>query len=116
MLLSNTVLLEKDKSVLSNALFIKDGPLSIRAQYSKLVEPMRSFLYYAYSIGVNIHIISQEKSGYFFDHLELIGPGAPENSIFIPDGKYIKEEIQSRPNEGMPYGKDTNYGAKVLSK
>ncbi len=107
---------EKDKSVLADALFIKDGPLSIRAQYSKLVEPMRSFLEYSRKKGIDIHIISQEKTGYFCDHLELIGPSAPEGAIFIPDGKYIKEEVQSRPNEGMPYGKDTNYGAKVFVK
>ena len=107
---------EKDKSILGDALFIKDGSLSIRAQYSKLVEPMRSFLEYSHKRGIDIHIISQEKTGYFCDHLELIGPSAPEGSMFIPDGKYIKEEVQSRPNEGMPYGRDTNYGAKVFVK
>jgi hypothetical protein len=104
------------KEVLSNCLFVKDGPLSIRAQYSKLVNPIRRFLAYARDQGYPLHIIGQEKTGKFFDYLELIGRDAPEGRIFIPNNQYIKEEIQSRPNTGTPYGKDTNYGAKVFIK
>jgi hypothetical protein len=107
---------ENKRDVLKKCLFVKDGPLSIRAQYSKLVAPIRRFLAFARDQGYPIHIIGQEKSGKFFDHLELIGRNAPEGSIFIPGDQYIKEEIQHRPNTGAPYGKDTNYGAKVFVK
>jgi len=107
---------EKNKDVLSKCLFVKDGPLSIRAQYSKLVAPIRRFLSHAKDQGYPIHIIGQEKSGKFYEHLELIGRDAPERHIFIPSDQYIKEEIQHRPNKGAPYGKDTNYGAKVFVK
>jgi len=107
---------EKNKDVLSKCLFVKDGPLSIRAQYSKLVAPIRRFLSHAKHQGYPIHIIGQEKSGKFYEHLELIGRDAPEQHIFIPGDQYIKEEIQQRPNKGAPYGKDTNYGAKVFVK
>jgi len=107
---------EKNKDVLSKCLFVKDGPLSIRAQYSKLVAPIRRFLSHAKDQGYPIHIIGQEKSGKFYEHLEFIGRDAPEQHIFIPSDQYIKEEIQHRPNKGAPYGKDTNYGAKVFVK
>jgi len=107
---------ENKRDVLKKCLFVKDGPLSIRAQYSKLVAPIRRFLAFAIDQGYPIHIIGQEKSGRFFEHLELIGRNAPEGSIFIPGDQYIKEEIQHRPNTGAPYGKDTNYGAKVFVK
>jgi hypothetical protein len=107
---------ENKRDVLKKCLFVKDGPLSIRAQYSKLVAPIRRFLAFARDQGYPIHIIGQEKSGRFFDHLEIIGRNAPEGSIFIPGDQYIKEEIQHRPNTGAPYGKDTNYGAKVFVK
>ena len=96
--------------------FRKDGPLSIRAQYSKLVAPIRRVLSFARDHGHPVHVIGQEKSGRFFEHLELIGRNAPEKSIFIPNDRYIKEEIQHRPISGAPYGKDTNYGAKVFVK
>jgi len=110
------ILWETNKKMLKESLFIKDGPLSIRAQYSKLVEPIRRFLAFAKENGCPIHIIGQEKSGRFYEHLELISRNAPLNHLFIPNNKYIKEEIQQRPNTGYPYGKDTNYGAKVFLK
>jgi hypothetical protein len=107
---------EKNKDVLSKCLFVKDGPLTIRAQYSKIVNPIRRFLAYAMDQGSPVHLIGQEKTGRFYDHLELIGREAPIGHVFIPKDQYIKEEIQHRPNSGAPYGKDTNYGAKVFVK
>jgi hypothetical protein len=105
---------EKNKEVLKNCLFVKDGPLSIRAQYSKLVAPIRRFLAFSRGQGYPVHLIGQEKTGAFADHLQLIGNNAPLQSLFIPGNQYIKEQIQHRPNRGAPYGKDTNYGAKVF--
>ncbi|MGC1132125.1 MAG: hypothetical protein WA941_04845 [Nitrososphaeraceae archaeon] len=105
---------EKNKEVLSNCLFVKDGPLSIRAQYSKLVAPIRRFLAFSRDQGYPVHLIGQEKTGAFADHLQLIGNNAPLQSLFIPSNQYIKEQIQHRPNRGAPYGIYTNYGAKVF--
>jgi len=107
---------ERQRDVLRNALFVKDGPLSIRAQYSKLVNPIRRFLSTAKREGIEVCIVGQEKSGAFWDHLQLIGEDAPANSFFIPDHNYIREQVQHRPAAGAPYGKDTNYGAKVFVK
>jgi len=107
---------EKNKKVLDKCLFVKDGPLTIRAQYSKIVNPIRRFLTYSREQGTPIHILGQEKTGRFYDHLELIGPDAPVGHVFFPGDRYIKEEIQHRPNIGAIYGKDTNYGAKIFVK
>jgi len=107
---------EKKSDILSECLFVKDGPLSIRAQYSKLVEPIRQFLAHARDEGRPVHILGQEKSGRFFDHFQYIGNEAPGKSLFIPNDAYIKTQIQNRPLEGAEYGKDTNYGAKVFVK
>jgi hypothetical protein len=60
-------------------------------------------------------MIGQEKSGAFFDHLQLIGKNAPVGSIFIPDNNYIRNEIQHSNLTGV-YGSDTNYGAKTFIK
>lgn len=107
---------ENRKEILSECLFVKDGPLSIRAQYSKLVNPIRRFLSYAKEQGHNIHIVGQEKTGRFYDYLEGIVRQAPSGHLFIPGDKYIKLEIQCRPETGAPYGKDTNFGAKIFVK
>lgn len=103
-----------NKETLKRCLFFKDGPLQIRAQYSKLVAPIRRFLAYAYKIGIPINLVGQEKTGYFVEHLDLIGRNASKGQLFIPDHKYICEQIQHRPAIGEPYGKDTNYGAKIF--
>ena len=107
---------EKNPTLLSECLFIKDGPLSIRAQYSKLVAPIRNFLAFALKSKIPVHIIGQEKTGTFVEHLYLLREHAPFPSFFIPNDAYIKERIQHRPNQGAPYGRDTNYGAKVFLK
>ena len=107
---------DNQKSLVSECLFVKDGPLSIRAQYSKLVEPIRQFLSFARDQGHPVHIIGQEKSGTFYDHLHFIAKDVPDNSWFIPHDTYIKTQIQNRSISGAEYGKDTNYGAKVFVK
>ncbi len=107
---------ENKREMLKNCLFVKDGPLSIRAQYSKLVAPIRRFLAYSRDKEYPVHILGQEKTGAFAEHLELINADAPIQSIFIPGDHYIKEQIQHRPTRGAPYGKDTNYGAKIFTK
>lgn len=105
---------ESNREILKRCLFLKDGPLQIRAQYSKLVNPIRNFLLHAYSQGYPISIVGQEKTGIFADHLNLVGKNTPSNHFFVPDHVYICEQIQSRPSSGAPYGRDTNYGAKVF--
>lgn len=105
-----------NRDILKRCLFVKDGPLSIRAQYSKLVEPIRHFLGAARWEGIDICIVGQEKTGAFADHFALIGNEAPSNSIFVPGHEYIRREVQHRPVEGADYGRDTNYGAKVFYK
>ena len=107
---------EYEKHILSECLFVKDGPLSVRAQYSKLVAPLRRFLKFAKDNGIEIHILGQEKTGQFVDHMHMILPSAPKSHfrIYIPTSDYIKQEIQHRPLDGAAYGKDTNFGAKIF--
>jgi len=100
--------------VLSKSLFLKDGPLTLRSQYSKLVIPIRKFIEFAKNKGVSIHIAGQEKTGTFVDHLEIISKQAPPRSIFAPSNEYIRKEIQQRPERSEPYGSRTNYGNKLF--
>ena len=106
---------DNKRDVLKNCLLIKDGPLSLRATLAKLAAPIRRFFQYAKNNGYEVAMIGQEKSGAFYEHLQLIGRNAPSNSIFIPDNKYIRNEIQ-HSNSISIYGSDTNYGAKLFIK
>lgn len=102
--------------ILSDSLFLKDGPLTMRAQYSKLVIPIRNFIEFAAREGVIIHLAGQEKTGAFKDHLDLIVREASDSSIFAPDNDYIRREIQNTGGNKEPYGKRTNYGNKLFVK
>lgn len=104
-----------NREILSNCLFAKDGPLSLRATLAKLSAPIRRFFRYAKENGCEIAMVGQEKTGAFFEHLQLIGSNAPSGSIFIPDNSYIRNEIQHSNLIGI-YGTDTNYGAKIFVK
>jgi hypothetical protein len=56
-----------DKKLVSDPLFRKDGSLTLRGQYSKLVEPIPEFLHHANKVGRPVHIVGQEKTGSFVD-------------------------------------------------
>lgn len=111
-----------DKSLVSDTLFIKDGPLTLRSQYSKLVPNIRSFLQHAKDSLRPVHVIGQEKSGAFFDHLASIvrftephDRGQPPAFAVLTHG-FVRREVYRSPDLANPYGKRTNWGEKVYVK
>jgi hypothetical protein len=111
-----------DKSLIGETLFIKDGPLSLRSQYSKLVPNIREFLAFAKDSGRFVHIIGQEKTGAFVDHLQSIvhhtQPHSRDEpgSFAVLDHDYVRREVYRSPDLSNPYGKRTNWGEKILVK
>jgi hypothetical protein len=111
-----------DKKLLNESLFIKDGPLTLRGQYSKLVPNIRAFLEYAKKQGRPIHIIGQEKNGVFVDHLStlarFVSPKVKGEKLnyAILSHDYIRREVYRAPELTTPYGKKTNWGEKVYVK
>jgi hypothetical protein len=111
-----------DSQLLSDTLFIKDGPLTLRGQYSKLVPSIRAFLQYAKEAGRPIHMIGQEKSGTFFDHLGAVVRFAPPTArgekpaYAVLSHEYVRREVYRSPDLSNPYGSRTNWGEKVFVK
>jgi hypothetical protein len=111
-----------DFSSLRNILLIKDGPLALRGQYSKLVDNIRDLLARARDRNCPIHIIGQEKSGRFVEHLDEIQRFAKPNSkddlphYAVLSHRYICQQVDHAPERVNPYGLKTNYGEKVLAK
>ena len=101
---------------LGRTIFFKDGPLTLRGQYSKLAIPIRRFFDHCNHENRPIFVIGQEKTGAFVDYLGHIGKDAPLNSFFIPNNEYIRTQIQHRPERSEPYGKRVNWGNKVFVK
>ena len=105
----------KKYTTLKNTLFLKDGPLSLNSQYSKLVPRIRDFIVYAKEKGVPIYLAGQEKSGKFVEYLELLTLNSPKKlAYFIPNNNFIDKEIRERPNRQDPYGSRVNYGNKLF--
>lgn len=111
-----------NRRMLIRTLFLKDGPLSLRGQYSKLVPNIRDFLEYAANQGVPVHLVGQEKSGAFFDHLHTFHRTAPPNKkgdpphYLILSHDYIRQRIQRVRDTQYGYGQRTNYGEKLFVK
>jgi hypothetical protein len=107
---------------LTNVLLIKDGPLTLRSQYSKLVPAIRAFLDFANSSGYPICLIGQEKSGVFFDHLKSISrfttpkTRGEKPSYSVLSHRYVREHVYRTPDLKNPYGMRTNYGEKIFVK
>lgn len=112
----------RDFASLRNVLLIKDGPLALRGQYSKLVDNIRHLFAYARDRGCPIHMIGQEKNGKFVDHLDEVRRFAPPKSkgdiarYAVLSHEYIRREIDYAPERVNPYGLKTNYGEKVFIK
>ncbi len=111
-----------DRSLVTNTLFIKDGPLTLRSQYSKLVPNIRAFLQHAKTEGRPVHVVGQEKSGAFFDHLASIVRFAEphargEAPTYAPlTHAFVRREVYRSPDLSNPYGLRTNWGEKMYVK
>lgn len=104
------------KPALSSTLFIKDGPLLLRAQLSRLVEPIRSFFSYLQNSGNPFYVIGIEKNGELADFAQeyknnLENPG----DYFLPSIKFLVEEISGNTLTNN-YRNRVSYGAKVILK
>ncbi|WP_375443533.1 hypothetical protein [uncultured Fibrella sp.] len=113
---------KQDKTLVSNCLFIKDGPLSLNSQYSKLVPSLRDFFEHAKNAGRPIHLIGQEKTAAFADHLASIARFAhPQQqgepmTYSVLNHKYVRKEVYRQPELANPYGSRTNWGEKLYVK
>lgn len=111
-----------DESVFSDTLFIKDGPLTLRSQYAKFVPLIRDFIEHTKRAQRPIHIIGQEKSGIFHEHLtEISKYVAPKQldetpSVSVLTHEYVRKEVYRTGDLASPYGSRTNWGEKVYVK
>jgi hypothetical protein len=107
-------LIAKGPKYHGRVLLLKDGPLMLRGQYSRLIQPIRAYLQHLRDKGLTFYIAGVEKTGAFVTHIEEIkawftGPGA----VFVPSNDYILRRIKHVGGEGTQYGERVLYGAKV---
>ena len=70
---------------LARILFIKDGPLLLRAALSRLIEPIRALIEHIKVSGLVFNLIGVEKTGDLVAHIEEFQSQLPEpGDCFIP--------------------------------
>ena len=84
----------QEDEAMSETLFVKDGPLLLRAALSRLVVPIRDFIVHMKGNGHPLRLVGVEKTGNFAGFLEeysmaILEPG----DFFLPTVRFVVEEI-----------------------
>lgn len=102
-----------DEEVLGETLFVKDGPLLLRAALSRLVVPIRDFIAYLRTEGRPPNLVGVEKTGNFADFLEEYRQTLDETGdFFLPSVRFVVEEITGSVMTSG-YRNRVSYGAKI---
>lgn len=120
-------LFDTKPALLSEVLFIKDGPLAFFGQTAPLSKPMRelaAFLGHQPDPGSRhgaeislLNIAGLEKSGPFVEHAMQIADRLDPDSVLLLTNDYIYRYIvPGDPNNADPYGNNTYWGGKLICK
>ena len=102
--------------LLSETLFVKDGPLAFFGQTANIHKPMRKLIGYLQRKH-NIYLVGLEKSGAFVEHAMQVSPKLHLNQYILLGNNYIYKYIMPGKREiDKPYGSTTYYGHKVIFK
>ncbi len=110
------IMLEIKPQMISETLFIKDGPLAFFGQTARMHKPMRNLIRYLDN-KVDINFIGLEKNGSFVEHAALVSEKLNVREALILDNKYIYSYIiPGDPNSKDAYARTSYYGSKVIYK
>jgi hypothetical protein len=106
-----------EQKILARTLFLLDGPLLLRANLSRLVEPIRDLLGHQKEQGNPIHMAGVEKGGDFRAYASSIAellekPG----DYFVPPVQFLVEQISGNRFDRTTYVNRVNYGAKIAAR
>ena len=102
--------------LLSETMFIKDGPLAFFGQTANIHKPMRKLITFL-NQNHALFLVGLEKSGSFVEHAEQVSKKMLPKQILLLGNKYIYKYIipgQARNNE--PYASSSYYGHKLIFK
>lgn len=114
------LLVENGKyDLIEKSVFIKDGPLMLPSQYSRLVPQIRSLIEYLKNKNIRLKLFGQEKSGTlveyldsFSDYLKQTFTGSSYYRV-LTHGE-VHTDVLSRSVSNHVYGERTNWGEKIL--
>jgi hypothetical protein len=103
--------------IMEQTLFLLDGPLTLRAQLARLVQPIRALITHQRAQGWPIYLVGVEKTGELRGFADSLSPLLSEGgAYFLPSTRYLLEEIYGRTFNEDTYRNRVNYGAKVIAR
>jgi hypothetical protein len=106
---------KSDRPKLSEILFLKDGPLLLRAWLSRLVEPIQGLIGTLKARQVPLHLVGVEKTGELVGHVDEIRQHLPtRGDFFLPSVRYLVEEVAGQSFNPSAYRNRVQYGAKTV--
>jgi hypothetical protein len=110
------LVLEQRPALLTEILFIKDGPLAFFGQTANMSQKMRSLVRYLFEYH-DLFMAGLEKSGAFVEHAAEVAQVLKDGSVLILANDYIyKYIIPGKAVPSDPYGRTTYYSAKLIFK
>jgi len=106
-----------DESIMARTLFLLDGPLTLRAQLSRLVEPIRALITRQRARGRTLNLVGVEKNGDLRAFADAYSMKLHhDGEFFVPSVQYVLESINGRVFDTKLYRNRVNYGAKVIAR
>ncbi len=103
-------------SLLSQTLFVKDGPLAFFGQTANLHKPMRKLMTFL-NQHHSIYLVGLEKSGSFVEHaVRASEKMLPKQMLLLGNSYIYKYIIPGNGRDSEPYAISSYYGHKVIFK
>lgn len=103
-------------SLLSQTLFVKDGPLAFFGQTANLHKPMRKLMTFL-NQHHSIYLVGLEKSGSFVEHaVQASKKMLPKQMLLLGNSYIYKYIIPGNGRDSEPYASSSYYGHKVIFK
>lgn len=108
-------LLRRGRDGAGQVLLLRDGPLMLRGQCARLVEPIRAYLRFLHDSGVSVFLAGVEREGTFPDHRRQMETWfAGTDALFVPDNRYVLERVKHAGGATAVYGRRGLYGSKAF--
>lgn len=116
-LFSVVIGLYTEPAILGRILFIKDGPLLLRANLYRIADAIRDFLTHLRDSQIAVNIVGVEKHGEMVDFIPFVQSALPDvGDFFLPSVPFIVREIKGAefPDDPSLYRNRVSYGAKCI--
>lgn len=115
LLLGVLIKLAEHPPLLAQTVLVKDGPLVLRSQLSRLVFAVRAYFDHLREQGLAVHLVGVEKTGQLVDHTPMLEDVLKEpGDYFLPSVQYLQERIKGVSYSADPANYRAQYGNKVV--